>query len=85
MSATEPNSARLKPLKTAEEDGVRLDRSGWGPGGRRFESCLPDRRKALLKAIIRRLGASAPGVRSGVQYRRDLVRVRRRIWLDRVI
>jgi hypothetical protein len=22
---------------------------GWGPGGRRFKSCLPDRRKALLR------------------------------------
>ena len=27
---------------------MRLDRSGWGPGGRRFKCCLPDQTKALL-------------------------------------
>jgi hypothetical protein len=38
---------------------VRLDRSGWGPGGRRFKSCLPDhdlpakRRKHVFGAVIR--------------------------------
>ena len=29
---------------------MRLDRSGWGPGGRRFKSCLPDRRERPAKA-----------------------------------
>ena len=43
LSATESNSEQLEPLWNAEEHRVRLDRSGWGPGGRRFKSCLPDR------------------------------------------
>jgi hypothetical protein len=43
LSATEPKSEQLRPLQNAEEHRVRLDRSGWGPGGRRFKSCLPDR------------------------------------------
>ena len=44
----------------AAEDGVRLDGSrgvaqsgsapGWGPGGRRFKSCLPDHAKALVRS-----------------------------------
>jgi len=42
LSATEPNSEQLRPLQSAESQRVRLDPSGWGPGGRRFESCLPD-------------------------------------------
>ena len=42
LSATEPNSEQLRPLQSAESQRVRLDPSGWGPGGRRFKSCLPD-------------------------------------------
>ena len=42
LSATERNSEQLRPLWSAEFQRVRLDRSGWGPGGRRFKSCLPD-------------------------------------------
>jgi hypothetical protein len=30
---------------SAERQPTKLDRSGWGPGGRRFKSCLPDSRK----------------------------------------
>ncbi len=42
LSATERNSEQLRSLGSAEEHWIRLDRSGWGPGGRRFKSCLPD-------------------------------------------
>ncbi len=48
LSATEPNSEQLRPLQSAESQRVRLDRSGWGPGGRRFKSCLPDTKCLLL-------------------------------------
>jgi hypothetical protein len=34
---------------------MNLDRRGWGPGGRRFKSCLPDVTKALLMRGVRRL------------------------------
>src|SRR5215211_7790315 len=37
LSATESNSEQLRSPQTAEERWVRLDRSGWGPGGRRFK------------------------------------------------
>jgi hypothetical protein len=50
LSATESNSEQLKSLQSAESQRVRLDRSGWGPGGRRFKSCLPDQ-KFLQLAI----------------------------------
>ena len=42
LSASEPNAEPLRPLQSSESQRVRLDRSGWGPGGRRFKSCLPD-------------------------------------------
>jgi hypothetical protein len=42
LSATETNSEQLRPPESTESQLVRLDRSGWGPGGRRFKSCLPD-------------------------------------------
>jgi hypothetical protein len=85
LGATERNSEQLRPPQSTESQPMRLDRSGWGPGGRRFNSCLPDRRKALLKAVFCRLMAAGHGVQSGVQFRRDSVRIRRRIWLDGVI
>jgi hypothetical protein len=43
LSATERSSGQLSPLQSSESHRIRLDRSGWGPGGRRFKSCLPDR------------------------------------------
>ena len=42
LSATERNSEQLRPPESAESQRLRLDHSGWGPGGRRFKSCLPD-------------------------------------------
>jgi hypothetical protein len=51
LSATERNSEQLRPLESAESQRVRLDRSGWGPGGRRFKSCLPDQGKVLLMGL----------------------------------
>ena len=36
------DSEQPRSLQSAESQRVRLDRSGWGPGGRRFKSCLPD-------------------------------------------
>jgi hypothetical protein len=54
LSATARNSAQLNPLYTAESARVRLDLSGWGPGGRRFKSCLPDKAKALHPQGFRR-------------------------------
>ncbi len=40
--ALHTESVQLRPPQSAESQRVRLDRSGWGPGGRRFKSCLPD-------------------------------------------
>src|SRR5437764_15295544 len=31
-------------MKPRESTSATLERSGWGPGGRRFKSCLPDQR-----------------------------------------
>jgi hypothetical protein len=56
LRATERNSEQLKSLQSAESQWVRLDRSGWGPGGRRFKSCLPDH--DLPANRIRRFGGS---------------------------
>jgi hypothetical protein len=42
LRATQSNSEQLSPLYTAVRRLRELDRSGWGPGGRRFKSCLPD-------------------------------------------
>ena len=45
LSATERQlRATRDRSQSAESQPVRLDRSGWGPGGRRFKSCLPDTR-----------------------------------------
>ena len=52
LSATESDSEQPRSPQSAESQRVRLDRSGWGPGGRRFKSCLPDRGKDLLTAIF---------------------------------
>src|SRR3954471_15522402 len=51
-------------VPVADGTGVRLDSSrgvaqsgsapGWGPGGRRFKSCLPDLTKALVIQGFRR-------------------------------
>src|SRR5215211_7364853 len=52
LSATERNSEQLKRLQSAESQRVRLDRSGWEPGGRRFKSCLPDHTKVLEMSLF---------------------------------
>jgi hypothetical protein len=56
-----PNRAQLRGtqrtserLRRAKRRLVDLDRSGWGPGGRRFKSCLPDQTKALVIRGFRR-------------------------------
>src|SRR3954471_14225253 len=44
---------------------------GWGPGGRRFKSCLPDLRKALQSGAFRRSGVTrsrTAGVHVGVEF-----------------
>src|SRR4051794_20481484 len=48
LSATENNSEQLRSLQSVESQRVRLDRSGWGPGGRRFKSCLRDQSNGLI-------------------------------------
>ena len=54
LSAPKANFEQLKRLQSAESHWERLDRSGWGPGGRRFKSCLPDFGKALQsRAFLR--------------------------------
>ena len=58
---------RYDPVVRAA-DGNPFLRSGWGPGGRRFKSCLPDRRKALLKAIICRSGRRGHGDNTGSNF-----------------
>ena len=36
-----------KPSRMGSKDAATLDPSGWGPGGRRFKSCLPDTRSQV--------------------------------------
>ena len=59
LSATERNSEQLRRPQSAESQPMRLDCSGWGPGGRRFKSCLPDhelpaKRKEHLVGALQR-------------------------------
>jgi hypothetical protein len=42
LSETQRNPEKRASLYTTERERTGLDRSGWGPGGRRFKSCLPD-------------------------------------------
>ena len=42
LSATQRSCDAPTSLDGAEREPTKLDRSGWGPGGRRFKSCLPD-------------------------------------------
>ena len=47
MEQTEQNRGELKTKRNADEKSASAtrahpERSGWGPGGRRFKSCLPD-------------------------------------------
>ena len=65
MSATQSNPAQLRSPQSAQRQRVRLDRSGWGPGGRRFKSCLPDHRKSLLRATLFRSVATEYGGKTG--------------------
>ena len=60
LSATERNSEQLRPPQSAESHRIRLDRSGWGPGGRRFKSCLPDTPKSLHSGGFGGIPASGP-------------------------
>jgi hypothetical protein len=51
LSATELISAQWRRLDSAESRRVRLDRSCWGPGGRRFKSCLPDLKRLQMANV----------------------------------
>jgi len=81
LSATEPNRERFKPLQSAESKRVRLHRSGWGPGGRRFKSCLPDRIKALLISMLYRSAAALGREQTGNKFDRIRPRPGPGIWL----
>ena len=68
LSATEPNSEQLETALERRIARVRLDRSGWGPGGRRFKSCLPDHERpanAGLSPYPERCRASPGGAQTG--------------------
>ena len=65
LSATEPNSEQLEPALTAESAPVQPEPSGWGPGGRRFKSCLPDLNS--LQMAKKQIAVDHRGVRVGVQ------------------
>ena len=42
LSATRSNSEHRAALRSTESHPTELEPSGWGPGGRRFKSCLAD-------------------------------------------
>ncbi len=42
LSETGGNSTRENPDRTGVQGSVPPPSPGWGPGGRRFKSCLPD-------------------------------------------
>jgi hypothetical protein len=46
LRATEGTQATSIPLYTADTRSDQPEPSGWGPGGRRFKSCLPDHGKS---------------------------------------
>ena len=47
---TQRNSENRASLSSVEREPTDLDRSGWGPGGRRFKSCLPDQGESPAQA-----------------------------------
>ena len=70
LSATHSNSEHRAALYSTESHPTEPDRSGWGPGGRRFKSCLPDSTKALLtRGFCRsRRAEMAIGVQTGCNF-----------------
>jgi hypothetical protein len=48
----------LNPVKPAVEHSAALDPSGWGPGGRRFESGLPDYESPGNRLVSTRFGSA---------------------------
>ena len=48
LSATEEHSGARIAANHVETRRMSRDRCGWGPGGRRFKSCLPDLRKGRI-------------------------------------
>ncbi len=62
----QPPSQALRPVNWDEPKPVILKRSGWGPGGRRFKSCLPDYKKSLLSGqfLHGRVALGEPGAGS---------------------
>ena len=69
VSATGGNCDQLKPLYSAEMPPEAPDRSGWGPGGRRFKSCLPDSKSLQIALFLlnRRNGCPGSNWTLGVQ------------------
>ena len=63
LSATESNSATPMWLYSAESSRTEPVRSGWGPGGRRFKSCLPDTKglQMALNVLRAHRAGSGPG------------------------
>jgi len=45
LRKTEPHSDAKNPTNTGLSTWAIPHPSGWGPGGRRFKSCLPDLEK----------------------------------------
>jgi hypothetical protein len=52
LSATEGNSGNSAPRGRSEPRSHAWELSGWGPGGRRFRSCLPDRYEMPANACL---------------------------------
>jgi hypothetical protein len=60
----------LHPTSAVRTGRIRF-RSGWGPGGRRFKSCLPDREIACKSALFSPMAEGAEGGR-GTNGEQDL-------------
>jgi hypothetical protein len=60
LSETQRNSQKRASPQSTGREPTGLDRSGWGPGGRRFKSCLPDlnllRMALFAEGVDRRVG-----------------------------
>ena len=50
---TEGDPARENPVNTGLYHSDILHLAGWGPGGRRFKSCLPDRKAVRIRRLLR--------------------------------
>jgi len=81
LSGAEENSAAPIAPKHAESQRMSVDWCGWGPGGRRFKSCLPDLTKALVILGFCRSGncsSRRDGEQTGINFRGNSLWRRRR-------